>query len=109
MKIEDINKQAVGWALFETNDGVRIQKDDGAGLYASDDHVLEVLQERASSGSPGAYLAAAALAHHYASVAGVDLVGTALLPAVRDLLEAYERRGYGVGEEIQALEEALDP
>lgn len=70
MNIRQINAAAEGWGLFETNEGLRVQKDDESGRFASDDHVLEVLQDQAATGDG---LSATALAHHYASIAGLDI------------------------------------
>lgn len=71
MNQNQINTQADGWALFDTGNGrLAIQKDDESGRFATDDNVMEYLAEAAERGG---VFEAAALAHHYASIAGLDI------------------------------------
>jgi hypothetical protein len=103
MNQNQINKLANGWALFETNDGLRIQKDDESGRFASDDNVLEYLAESAESGSQ---LHAAALAHHYASIAGLAVDSSGVIDAALGVIDAWES-GDLAAAAVRSLDEAL--
>lgn len=104
MNRKQINQLANGWALFETNAGLRIQKSDESSRFASDSNALEYLADSADSGNR---LHAAALAHHYASIAGLQVDTSGVIDRAQELLDVYDLRGYGLADEAQALEDAL--
>jgi hypothetical protein len=97
-----INAQAEGWALFETNDGLRIQKDDELGRFADDDVVLTYLLDRAERGG---VIEAAALAHHYASIAGLAVVSSGVIDAALGIIDAWESGDLAAA--VRDLDEAL--
>jgi esterase/lipase superfamily enzyme len=104
MNQEQINAAADGWALFETNVGLRIQKDDESERFENDDAVLTYLLDSAERGG---VFEAAALAYHFASIAGLAVDSSGVIDAAQNLLDVYDLRGFGLADEAQALEDAL--
>lgn len=102
MNATQINKLADGWALFETNAGLRVQKDDESGRFASDDNVLEYLAESAERGG---VVEAAALAHHYAALAGLAVDSSGVIEAAQEVVDSWE--GGDLAASVRNLSDAL--
>jgi hypothetical protein len=102
MNQNQINAQAEGWALFETNDGPRIQKDDELDRFADDDAVLTYLLDCAGRGG---VIEAAALAHHYASIAGLAVDSSGVIDAALGVVDAWESGDLAAA--VRNLDEAL--